>query len=171
MQKIKELLGLPVINLSTGKQIGEVKDVVIDMVSYRMVGVLLCHAGWFHGGTGIHIQQIKSIGADSITVVDETVILNEEEIVTDNHKLLNEDIIGKPIVTTDGKAIGTLSDIYVDTKAGMLTGYEVSDSVIKDLLEGRRTMSLPSMQMIGEETLIVSDVADNEQPVEEDITE
>jgi uncharacterized protein YrrD len=53
--------------------------------------------------------------------------------------------------------MGTLSDIFVNEETGVLTGYEVSDSVIEDLLEGRRSIPLPLSQKIGEETVIVSD--------------
>jgi uncharacterized protein YrrD len=133
-----------------------------------MVGVLLRHAGWFHSGKGILLAQLKSVGADSITVEDETVIVNEEELVANDQAVLNEEIIGKHIVTTNGKTIGTLSDIYVDTRTGVLTGYEISDSVIKDLLEGRTIIPLPVGQKIGAETVIVSHVVERtKQPVEE----
>lgn len=159
MQKIKELLGLPVINLSTGKQMGEVKDVIIDTSNYRMVGVLLYHAGWFHSGKGILFEEFNSVGADSITVEDETAIVDEAQLVADDQALMNEEILGKHIVTTDGTTIGTLSDICVDTATGELTGYEISDSVIKDLLEGRTIMPLPAGQKIGVEAVIVSPVA------------
>lgn len=166
MQKITELLGLPVIDLSTGKQIGKVQDVVIDVLNYRMMGVLLCHAGWFHSGRGIMLEDMKSIGSDSITIADEMVIFKQENLAAEQQTLLNEGIIGKHLVTTGGKTLGTLSDIYVDTKTGLLTGYELSDSVIRDLLEGRRTMPLPAVQKIGEETVVVGDsVIYEQQPV------
>lgn len=168
MLKIKELLGLPVIDLSTGKEIGEVKDVVIDAENYRMVGVLLCHAGWFRSGKGIMREQLKSMGPDSLTVESEAAIVQEEVLVLNGRTLSKEDILGKHIVTTEGKTVGMLADIYVDAATGALTGYEISDSVITDLLEGRKQMPLPAIQKIGEETVIVSDEQElNNQPVEE----
>lgn len=159
MRKIKELLGLPVLDLSTGKQVGEVKDVVIDTDKFLMVGILLSHANWFHTGKGILTEHIHSIGDDSITINNETVIVDEQEIAKAQHICLCDEMLGKQIVTNAGTTLGTLSDIFVDGATGTLTGYEISDSVIRDLLEGRRAMPLPPTQQIGEETVIIPDAA------------
>ncbi|HWR56619.1 MAG TPA: PRC-barrel domain-containing protein [Negativicutes bacterium] len=163
MPTINELRGLPVINLSTGEQIGEVKDVVIDTANYRLVGVLLSRAGWFHTGRGILLGGMKNIGPDSITIEDETAIVSAEALAAGGRTILNEDIIGKDLVTAEGNIVGTLSDVLLDVKSGLLTGYEVSDSVIGDLLEGRSNIPLPAQQRIGENAVIVPD---KEQPVE-----
>jgi uncharacterized protein YrrD len=169
MRKIKELLGLPVLDLSTGKQIGEVKDVVIDAASFRMAGIVLAHANWFHGGTGIATEQIRSIGDDTITIDHESAIADEQEIAVGDYVYLREGMIGKHIVTIGGKTVGTLSDIFVDEETRVLTGYEVSDSVIQDLLDGRRSIPLPLSQNIGEETVIISDAFLQVEQEEKDI--
>lgn len=165
MQKIKELLGLPAINLSTGEQIGEVIDVVIDAANYRLVGVLLRHKSWFHAGQGI-LYADMSIGPDAITVADQSAVINAAALAAQRQILTCEDMIGKQLVTPEGELMGTLSDIYLDPATGLLTAYEVSDSVIKDLLEGRSTMPLPAAQRIAEEAVIVELDARQEQPVE-----
>ena len=167
MRKITELLGLPVINLATGEQIGEVQDIVIDVLNRRMLGVLLRHAGWFSSGKGIPFAHVHGITADSLTVENAAAIVRDEAFAAQGQTLRQEDIIGKHIVTAAGKTVGTLSDIYVDINTGRLTGCEISDSVIKDLLEGRRAISLPDLQKIGKETVIVSEVPEAKQPVEE----
>lgn len=169
MPKIKELLGLTVIDLSTGKQIGEVKDVVIDIVYRRMVGLLLHSAGWFHSGKVILLERISNISIDSIAVADETGIVQYEAAPADGRILLQEGVIGKHIVTAAGKSIGTLADIHVDLDTGLLTGLEISDSVIKDLLEGRKTIPLPAMQKISDESVIVAEVmGQTREPCEEE---
>lgn len=157
MRKIKELLGLPVLDLSTGKQIGEVKDVVIDAEKFQMVGLILAHANWFHSARSILTGQIRSIGEDTITVLNETAIMDTAVLDQANYISLRETLLGKHIVTAGGKTVGTLSDIVVDEETGALTNYEVSDSVIQDLLEGRRIIPLPTAQKIGAEAVIVPD--------------
>jgi len=166
MPTINELLGLPVINLSTGEQVGEVKDVVIDTVNYRLVGVLLSRAGWFHAGRGIPLGAMKNIGPGSITIEDETAIVNAETLTVQGRTILNEEIIGKDLITADGNVMGTLSDILLDVNTGLLTGYEVSDSVIRDLLDGRSNIPLPPQQRIGEDAVIVAETVPQEQPIE-----
>ena len=165
MPTINELLGLPVINLSTGDQVGKVKNVVIDTANYRLVGVLLGHDGWFHAGRGILRGAMKNIGPDSITIEAETAIVSAETLTAQGRTILQEEIIGKELVTAEGNIIGTLTDIFLDVNTGLLTGYEVSDSIIKDLLDGRSSIPLPPRQRIGEETVIVAEVAPQEQPV------
>jgi uncharacterized protein YrrD len=158
MHKIRELLGLPVLDLSTGKQIGEVKDVAVDIVHCLMAGIVLCHSGWFHHGKGILMTHIRSIGEDAITIENASVIMEEHEFGSLTQTYLTEETIGKHIVTSGGKTVGTLSDIVFDTETGTLTGYEVSDSVLQDLLVGRSIMAFPSIQNIGEDTIIIPDV-------------
>lgn len=65
------------------------------------------------------------------------------------------DIRGLRVEYEDGRSIGVIQDLILDENTGEITGYEISDGVIEDLLKGR--FSIPNIGVsIGPDRIVAS---------------
>ncbi len=141
MPKGREILSLPVVTRDERKQIGEIKDLIYDPTANKVLGYLVEAGGWLRDGKGfLHSELIKREN-DCLVVQDESVIRKLSTIPELKEALdKKEDIRGLPIQYDDGQLIGVIQDLVVDEETGEITGYEISDGVIQDLLDGRITI-------------------------------
>jgi uncharacterized protein YrrD len=159
MRKALDVVGLPIMCLETGEEIGTVRDILCDS-TWRVLGVLLDEQGWFHPGTYIPSGQIHGIGDSFLTVTGKDAItplhhlanLHPFGVVTGKTKLK-----GKAVITASGEHLGRLEDVYFSADWEKLVGYELSNGWLADVTEGRKHLSVPPSVIVGEENLIVPD--------------
>ncbi|NGQ94239.1 photosystem reaction center subunit H [Brevibacillus sp. SYP-B805] len=159
MRKASDVIGLPVLSLQSGDEIGRVRDILCDL-EWSVLGVVLKEAGWFQEGAYIPLDKICSVGTDCLTVAD-------DRAVTSLHELADSDTVGfltgkgtlkgKSVYTTSGEHVGKVEDVYFSPNWERLVAYEVSNGWIADVKEGRRRLPAPLSVTIGEENLIVPD--------------
>ncbi len=158
MRKALDVVGLPILCLTTGREIGVVRDILCD-VQWSLLGFVTKEASWFQKGMYIPLQKVCAVGDDYLTVLGA-----DTEVPL--HTLTDQDTIGlatgqgklkgKPVVTRAGKLLGTIEDVYFSSDWEKLVGYELSNGWIADLTEGRKRLPAPSYFMIGEEAMVVS---------------
>lgn len=154
MRKIQDVLGLPVLDLGSGKKIGTIKDVY-----FNQEGELRGFAVDSHGilsRTGyLYYKDITAIGDDAVTIGNERFL---QPIPSNQFYSFN---FGKkpykelPVVTTNGHELGYIKDVYFMEEMGKIIGYEISDGFLTDITEGRRTIKSPQSMIIGEDAIIV----------------
>lgn len=156
MRKARDLIGLPVLTVESGKQLGQAKDILVDS-TWNMKGIVLETKNWFSSMRYIRWSDIIAAGEDAITIPNENVILDLEQgaeltpLVEGNHK-----IKGLPVVTVGGHQLGMVEDVYLGRNWGtQIVGYELSEGFISDLKEGRRWLPAPESAVIGEDAIIV----------------
>jgi len=155
MQKLRYIIGLPVLETETGTQIGEIVEVIVDIEAAFVCGFIIAGANWFASESIITFDDLFSVGRDAMMVRNRHVVrqLNTLDIV--NNKYYLRDLFDKQIFTDSGLHIGVLNDILFDNITGEIKWYQVSDSIITDLLYGRMMMPLPPVQIVGQEKVIV----------------
>ncbi|QKG85072.1 photosystem reaction center subunit H [Kroppenstedtia pulmonis] len=158
MRKSQDIIGLPVIHVNTGKQLGRVKDLLFDRQQY-LRGVLLESGGWVRRGRYIPTERIGSLGEDAVMVNSEADILplNEAQnqwvgLLTGQRKLK-----GLPVMQSDGRELGMVEDVYFMEEMGTLMGYELSDGFINDLRLGRKIYQPDSPLTWGKDALITAE--------------
>jgi uncharacterized protein YrrD len=159
MRKALDVIGLPIVCLETGEELGTVRDILCDS-AWRVRGVLLSEQGWFHPGTCIPSERIHAVGEscltvtgkDAITSLDRLADLPLTGILTGRTKLK-----GKTVITASGELLGRLEDVYFSADWEKLVGYELSNGWLADITEGRKRLSAPPSVIVGEENLIVPD--------------
>lgn len=155
MQKISNLIGLPVLEFITGTQIGMVEEVLLDVDQAVIRGIILdnenCKA------YGVSFENLFSIGRDAVTVRGSEIVVDLKDLVSLNNIYQLQDLVNKQIYTETGFLLGILMDVIFDSVTGEIKSYQVSDSIITDLLYGRQTMPLPQAQVIGQDRVIVPD--------------
>lgn len=154
MYRITELIGLPVLSLIDGKQIGEVQDLIVDISKSFLRGLLVSSEAWFAECRFVLFSDIYRTGADAIMLRDASCLLPLDQVDMQGCFKVQE-LTGKTIFTESGLYLGMLGDIFFQSNTGELKGYEVSDGVISDFLFGRKTMPLPKAQMVHPNRLLV----------------
>jgi len=156
LRKAKDIIGLPVIEIASGKQLGHVKDIAMD-ADWRIAAVVVDTKHWFSGPKVVVCEKIVAFGDDAVTVTDEDCV---EEMSDDSPwRYLDGDsgkVKGKPIVTVNGNQLGVVEDVYFEEKLGnKIVGYELTDGFISDLTDGRKWLPVPDRLTWGEDALIV----------------
>lgn len=156
MRKAKDIVGLPIIEIETGRQAGTAKDFLVDS-SWMIQGVLLETKHWFSSPKYIAWDELISVGEDAITIPNEVAILQLKEtsglfcMMSGANK-----IMGLPMITINGHQLGIVEDVYFGEKMDKkIIGYELTDGFISDLQEGRKWLPAPNQITIGEKAIIV----------------
>ena len=147
MRRIREIVGLPVLDLISGDSIGWVQDLVLDNDKDEVIGILLEGGHLFRSEKGIPRKAIMTVGKDALTVSSKTV----EELKGTRWS----DKVGNEVYTQGGDARGTIEDVFLDDSAEKMVGFEVSDGLFADLLHGRGTILRPHVMIDGKDILIV----------------
>lgn len=157
MRRAQDIMGLPVIEIETGKQLGTAKDFVIDR-DWNIQGVLLESKHWFASPRYIAWDDIVSLGTDAVTVKDEQVVRDHDEDDDRTVCLLDGSfkIKGLPVITVNGDHLGLVEDVYFGEQMDKkIIGYELSGGLISDLKEGRKWLPSSEAVKIGEDAVIV----------------
>jgi uncharacterized protein YrrD len=155
MQRLRDLVGLPLLETETGTKIGQVKDVVLNIEEARVYGVTIDGDKKDLFEKGIFFVDLLSLGRDAIMVRNHSVIHQCAAIFEITSIYYIRELFQKEIVTEDGLRIGILVDIFFDTSTGEMKWYQVSDNLVTDLLYGRKMMPLPTIQIVGNDKVIV----------------
>ncbi len=155
MQKLRRLLGLPVLEIEQGTQIGEVQEVVLNIEQAAVIGMVIAEPTWFSHERGIFFVDLYSIGRDAVTVRSAAAVKDFSVAITASgvHKL--SALCDKEIYTETGDYLGVMTDVTWEPATGEIRFYELSDGFITDFLSGRLTMPLPPAQVVGKDRLIV----------------
>jgi len=149
MRRTREIVGLPILDVQTGEQVGWVKDVVFDSKEETVAGLILEGAHIFHSGQGITRRAIVAVGKDALTINDSQ--------LTELHGVYWSQKVGNKVFTRGGEAQGTIEDVFLDDVAMHIVGYEVSDGLFADLFYGRGAIFQNHVMVDGKDVLIVDD--------------
>lgn len=115
MKKTQEILGLPIISISDGTEVGKVKSIIVNAVKGAIDYVVV--------DSGIQILSARVIPTDNVLGIGEYALTIENEgVISDISKmpsavdLLRKDVQvkGAKVLTKKGRLIGEIGDIYVD---------------------------------------------------------
>lgn len=155
MEKLRGIIGLPVLETETGMQIGEVVEAVLDMEGAMVCGFIIAEEKWFASKNGILFADLCSVGPDAVMVDNQHIVRQVSNIWMVGHSYYLRDLCNKQIFTDAGLCLGVLVDINFERTTGEIKWYELSDGIITDLLYGRMIMPLPPTQIIGTDNIIV----------------
>ncbi|HEY9644501.1 MAG TPA: PRC-barrel domain-containing protein, partial [Coleofasciculaceae cyanobacterium] len=162
MRKGSDILGKPVVAYETGEWISQVKDLIFDQDSNQLLGLLTREGGWFNDAEVIPFQSIQAIGSDAVIVPTDSALVRVSQLPEVRRILERNNILrGTHIMTTDGRNLGKMVDLYFDEQTGVIEGYEVSGGLFADAYSGRSYVPVPHTLKIGEHVAFVpSEVAD-----------
>lgn len=156
MLKLHDIIGMPVLEVTTGKELGHVKDVILDG-GWNIRGIVLEGTYWFASPRIVGSTDIISFGEDAVTVRNEQCVQAQEPSPDCIYFLEGaRKIKGLPIVTVNGNQLGVVQDVYYkEIKGKHIVGYELTEGFLTDLTEGRKWLPFPEKVTFGEDAIIV----------------
>jgi uncharacterized protein YrrD len=153
---------LPVVAFDTGESFEKVIDLVFDRQANNLLALLVDEKGWFSSSNIIPFRDIKSIGPDAIIVPSKEVEINSNQMPEIDEIVDKGDALkGLKLMTTDGRDLGQLVDLYFDEQTGKVDGYEVSGGVFADAYSGRSFVpAYQTLQIGGDVAFVPEEVAD-----------
>ncbi len=153
MKKTVEILGLKVISITEGKELGVVKELVINPASGTIAALIVDDGQWFYGAKALPFMAIVGIGGYAV-MIESADQLTSVTTSADTVELLNAGIkvIGAKVLTKSGRIQGHVVEYTVDD-----TGKVISCEL--ELANGQGSAQLSSEYILtyGKEVLIVSE--------------
>lgn len=155
MKKSKDLFRLPIIALQEGREIGKVKDLVIDPQKREVSALLVEDREWFRNPKALLYSSIKALGNDAVIVetINDVCSLSQ---TNELEPLLEQQvkIVDTRCISTDGRYMGRVTEFLIDTDTGKITGLEItspSSSQKPTLVPIEKALTLSSDLIIAQE--------------------
>jgi uncharacterized protein YrrD len=137
LMRAKDVTGLPVVTITGGDDIAEIKDVVYDAGSHSLIGFTLNKRGWFRGNLRgvLAATDIEGIGADAVMVLDEGALTTSDQPVAALvEPETQRDVMGNRVLSSDGTDLGQITGVVLSTGADpAAVGYELTGAAGEDL--------------------------------------
>ena len=129
MIRATELAGRAVVDLDAAEKIGTIDKLVLDLEGRHVAGFYVTAGRSGFAGTKspvvIPAGAVHAIGPDAITVRREAVAGHDSSGLEKLPKAT--DVIGRKVVSEDGRFLGNVNDIMLDHRDGRIFGYLLSD--------------------------------------------
>lgn len=156
MRNGKSLIGKPIVAYDSGEKIKTISDLIFDQENNILLGFLVDEGGWFSNALVLPLGNIQAIGTDGVIVASKEAIASAREFPQIQNILKMDNILkGTRIMTTDGRDLGTMEDLYFDEMTGAIEGYDVSGGMFADAYSGRSFVPAPDTLKIGEDVAFV----------------
>jgi uncharacterized protein YrrD len=124
-----DLIGLPVVTITGGDDVAEVRDVVFDPERHRLTGFTLNRRGRLRGRLRavLPVESTYAIGRDAVMVEHreslEAPDAGPEDLADPP---TNREVLGAPVITEDGVALGVLKAVLLTAgRTFQVVGYRV----------------------------------------------
>ncbi|MEA5451060.1 PRC-barrel domain-containing protein [Leptolyngbya sp. CCNP1308] len=162
MRQGSDILGKSVFAYDTGRTLESVRDLIFDHETNQVLGFLVAEAGWFKSARILPLSSIKAIGPSGIITADKSTVVPARTLARVKALLKENNVLrGTKIMTTDGRNLGTMVDVFFDETTGLVEGYEVSGGLFADAYSGRSFVPALQTLTIGEDVaFVVPETAD-----------
>lgn len=154
MKRSAQIIGLPIISISDGVQIGTVKTLVINPEKGSVDFLTIEQENVQFSLKAIPFKKVVGIGEFAVTVDDHSAVIDLAEIPIAN-QLVNKQIRIKntKAMTRKGQLLGEVTEFFVDEETGEIIGVELTTS--------DRQAALPAEFVLtyGKDILIVNENA------------
>lgn len=157
MIKSKKLVGMPVISLAEGNEIGKVKELVVNPVDKVVAALIIEQKGWFKEQKFIPYGKVRSVGTDAITI-DQSSNVQKSTSLPEILKLTKDrhTVTGAKVVAENGTVLGIVEEYYVDIDNGTIVGLEISGNFISSIMGGKAFIDSSFIQTFGRQLLIAN---------------
>ena len=150
MRRAKDVIGLTILSLSSGRKLGSVKDVLFDPETNRILAVLVDEGGWFDKARVVPFGSIRSFGRDAVIVPDDTVVVPADSDPVIKRALdRGKVVVGMEVYTTDGRYLGKIDEFVFAEQTGQVQGFEISGGPVAETLRGKPSVSAAETRATG----------------------
>lgn len=155
-----QIKGLPVVTVTGGDDVAEVRDVIYSPQAGRLVGLTLNKRGRFSGRARevLPAEAIHAIGRDAVMIVDESRLSAPQDAPDEVARPAAErNVIGNDVLTEGGVSLGTVRDLALLVGGGgEVVGYQIEKAG-----GSRGYIPLPAQLAISGAALVVPDITED----------
>lgn len=126
--RASDVMGLPVVSISSGEDIAEIRDVVYDGSRTNLVGFTLNKRGFLSGRLKevLEIGECAAIGADAVMVADQGALSGDKEAVDEVAAGDAAEVTDDRVLSASGTDLGEVVGVIIETDGiPSAVGYEV----------------------------------------------
>lgn len=120
--KSEQILDLKVVDIASGSNIGTVRGILIDAENKRMIALQL-EVGFLSNPGYVSFDSIKAIENDVVMIESESSVVARG---TFKDSGIVEKLVGRKVLTVEGKDIGTVHEYDIDILSGDLKSVSVA---------------------------------------------
>lgn len=155
MQKVSEVIGRAVVSSEGGERIGRVSDVLLDPGSRRVVGLVLA-GGVFKSEHVLRYADVQTLGRDAVIARGSDGVLDAEAWRLQGVEALRASTLThKRVLTTGGRHLGEIDEVFVDDQTGAVEAFEVRGSMLGGLRHTRSRLARGDGITIGTDAVLV----------------
>ena len=133
MERARRLIGLPLLT-PAGQRLGEISDVLLDISAREIVGLAITTGNFVRQKRYVHRANIMELSGRGAIVTDQQALQEEQPAGLGLHG--TETALGRTVVTTGGDGLGSVRDILIQEDKMQVWGFEISDGLMRDLVDG-----------------------------------
>ncbi|MDK2820644.1 MAG: hypothetical protein PWP31_609 [Clostridia bacterium] len=149
----KKLIGMPVVSLADGHQLGRIKRLLIDQQNMVIAAFSIDRKGWFKEQPVIPYNHVKSVGNHAVTVDQANAVVKLSSLpeldALAKHPL---PLMGAKVITEEGTILGTVDDFRFDPKNGKIHYLDIKNGI----LHGAKSLETSLILTCGRDALIAS---------------
>ncbi len=146
----KDIIGKWIVTTNEGRQMGKVKDLLLDPSLSQLNGIFVAREGMFRRKT-VYIprEYVVVYGVDAVLIESESSVVDSRSHPIDGWVRLTE-IIGRPIDTPGGTKLATLGDMILNAE-GQITGFSLAKVSVTGPIADNRAIARPAIIDTGNE--------------------
>lgn len=147
MKRTQDIVGLPVFSVVDGRQVGQVKDLVINPEEGRVEYLLVSDGSWYVGARVLPFDKVLGIGEHAVTTESENNITSIAEAAKANDLLKrNVELKGNRLLTDRGDIIGKVTEYQLDENSGIITRlyFQRSEDTAAEELDAQQVLTFGS---------------------------
>jgi uncharacterized protein YrrD len=124
-----DLNGLPIVGITDGDAIADVKDVVYSPDRGALLGFTLNKRGFFSGPMKavLAYEDVVAVGRDAVMVRGLSAVTEGgESLAAVVDESAGRNVLGDDVLTDGGKRLGKVIDVVIEVTSGEVVGYELT---------------------------------------------
>ena len=155
MLKSRRLLGLPVIDVETGKVLGRVNRFILDPRARRVVALVVTSGPWAREEQVLLWEKARGVGPAAITVAGSQA-LSPAAHLPQLQPLLRRQVrtYGARVLTEDGTFLGSVEELVLDPATGQVVELLLASSGLRARLRPPLALAAASVVVMGEDAVV-----------------
>jgi uncharacterized protein YrrD len=159
MQRVSDLIGKSIVSATSGELVGKVSDVLFDPASCQTIGLVIA-GGLFSSEHVLAYGDVQVLGKDAVVARAVDRVMGPKEwnargLESARSSSLNR----KRVMTSTGRQLGAVSDVYLNETTGAVEALEVSNSSLGGLVNRHSVLPQTGTLTIGPDAIVVSEDA------------
>jgi sporulation protein YlmC with PRC-barrel domain len=146
---VKDHLNKPLISITDGKKLGEIKDVYLDQDMRQVAAVFLGKEGLVNRKTLVMARSaVQVFGIDAWLASGSDKVMEEEDLPESGTFTLLGELRGREIQSEGGTKVGVIEDVILDDQGGVL-GFALGRVYMQGPLAERKAIAREAITNLG----------------------